>query len=145
MDRQTSGMDVRYSTDDYNRQAVDLVANGGRPAATVAAVVGLYPMFWPDGCGSMVPEVGNARWRRRPRGFRRFQRLTKRLRSPGCRGSVARCVWNATFSKVHFNLRRSTEVKFRVVEDCHNIWPIRELCPGSRHFACGTARVAYAP
>jgi transposase-like protein len=87
----------RSFTDDYKRQAVDLVASSGRSIGSVAKELGLRDSVlrrWVELRG-----LGGSRRRRRgaPPRRRRRRRRTTRQRSRGCSERTSGCAWSATF------------------------------------------------
>ena len=92
------GRQRRSFTDDYKRQAVDLVASSGRSIGSVAKELGLRDSVlrrWVELRGA-----GPASRRRRrgaPQRRRRCRRRTTRRRSLVCSERTSGCVWSATF------------------------------------------------
>ena len=91
------GRQRRSFTDDYKRQAVDLVASSGRSIGSVAKELGLRDSVlrrWVNCVG-----LGDSRRRRRgaPQRRRRCRRRTTRRRSRACSERTSGCVWSATF------------------------------------------------
>ena len=87
----------RSFTEEYKRQAVDLVASSGRSIRSVAKELGLRDSVlrrWVEQRG-----VGGSRRRRRgaPPRRRRCCRRTRRRRSPVCARRTNGCAWSATF------------------------------------------------
>ncbi len=87
----------RSFTDDYKRQAVDLVASSGRSVGSVAKELGLRDSVlrrWVEQRG-----LGGSRRRRRgaPQRRRRCRRRIKLRRFPVCNGKTSGCAWSATF------------------------------------------------
>jgi transposase-like protein len=87
----------RSFTDDYKRQAVDLVASSGRSIGSVAKELGLRDSVlrrWVEQRG-----LGESRRRRRgaPQRRRRRRRRTKPRRLPSCGMRTSGCVWKRTF------------------------------------------------
>jgi hypothetical protein len=78
----------RSFTDDYKRQAVDLMASSGRSIGSVALACAIRCC----GAGWNCVELGGSRWRRRGAPQRR------RRRSLVCSDRTNGCVWSATFS-----------------------------------------------
>ncbi|MCK1517539.1 transposase [Bradyrhizobium sp. 190] len=91
------GRQRRSFTDDYKRQAVDLVASSGRSIGSVAKKLGLRDSVC--GAGWNDVRLGASRRRRRgaPQRRRRCRRRTMRRRSPVCSGRTSGCAWSATF------------------------------------------------
>jgi len=91
------GRPRRSFTDDYKRQAVDLVASSGRSIGSVAKELGLRDSVlrrWVERMGS-----GASRRQRRgsPHSRRCCRRRTRLRRSPVCSRRTSGCGWSATF------------------------------------------------
>ena len=92
------GRQRRSFTDDYKRQAVDLVASSGRSIGSVAKELGLRDSVlrrWLEQRGAARLEPTAAA--RRPQRRRRCRRRTTRQRSPVCSERTSGCAWSATF------------------------------------------------
>ena len=91
------GRQRRSFTDDYKRQAVDLVASSGRSIGSVAKELGLRDSV----LRRWVELRGAGRGRRLRRGApqrrRRCRRRITRRRSRACSERTSGCVWSATF------------------------------------------------
>ena len=89
----------RSFTDDYKRQAVDLVASSGRSIGSVAKELGLRDSVLRRWVERKDVELGESRRRRRgaPPRRRRCRRRTTRQRSPVCSTRTNGCAWSATF------------------------------------------------
>ena len=91
------GRQRRSFTDDYKRQAVDLVASSGRSIGSWPRNLACAIQF----CGAGWSYVGLGESRRRRRGApqrrRRCRRRTTRRRSLVCSERTSGCVWSATF------------------------------------------------
>ncbi|XSC42652.1 transposase [Bradyrhizobium sp. RDT10] len=91
------GRQRRSFTDDYKRQAVDLVASSGRSIGSVAKELGLRDFVlrhWVERRGG-GREPTAAAWR--PQRRRRCRQRTTRQRSPVCSERTSGCAWSATF------------------------------------------------
>jgi transposase-like protein len=87
----------RSFTDDYKRQAVDLVASSGRSIGSVAKELGLRDSVlrrWVELRGAGREPTAAAR---RPQRRRRGRRRTTRPNFPVCSGRTNGCAWSATF------------------------------------------------
>src|SRR3984957_8157836 len=100
------GRQRRSFTDDYKRQAVDLVASSGRSIGSVAKELGLRDSVlrrWVEQRGTRRGATAAARGGGRrqrggaPRRGRRCRRRTTRRRSPVCSGKMSGCAWSAIF------------------------------------------------
>ena len=91
------GRQRRSFTDEYKRQAVDLVASSGRSVGSVAKEIGLPNAV----LRQWVEKVGGGGSRRQRHGARcrkrRCRRRTRPRRSPGCSGRTIGCEWSAIF------------------------------------------------
>jgi hypothetical protein len=87
----------RSFTDDYKRQAVDLVASSGRSIGSVARNLACAIPC----CGAGWSGVGLGETRRLRRGApqrrRRCRRRTTRRRLRACSERTSGCAWSATF------------------------------------------------
>ena len=123
------GRQRRSFTDDYKRQAVDLVASSGRSIGSVAKELGLRDF--------RVAAVGRATWGRTgadggvaaphdagdaavggPRGGDRPFAARERAAAHGAR----------YFKKVHCDLCWSSEMRFRFIEDRRADYPVTIMC-----------------
>jgi transposase-like protein len=91
------GRQRRSFTDDYKRQAVDLVVSSGRSMGSVAKELACAIRY----CGAGWNNVGLVGSRRRrcgaPQRRRRCRRRTTRQRSLVCSERTSGCAWSATF------------------------------------------------
>jgi transposase-like protein len=91
------GRQRRSFTDDYKRQAADLVASSGRSIGSVARELGLRDSVlrrWVLQRGARLePTAGRGAPQRR----RRRRRRTTLRRSLVCSGRTSGCAWSATF------------------------------------------------
>ena len=88
----------RSFTDDYKRQAVDLVASSGRLIGSVAKELGLRDSVlrrWVEQRGAARLEPTAAA--RRPTTQATVPSRTTRQRSPVCSERTSGCAWSATF------------------------------------------------
>jgi transposase-like protein len=91
------GRQRRSFTDNYKRQAVDLVASSGRSIGSVAKELGLRDSLlrrWVEQRGARREPTAR---RGAPRRRRRCRRRTTRRRSPVCSERTSGCAWSATF------------------------------------------------
>jgi transposase len=91
------GRQRRLFTDDYKRQAVDLVASSGRSIGSVAKELGLRDSVlrrWVELRGAGREPTAAAR---RPTTQATLRRRTTRRRSRACSERTSGCVWSATF------------------------------------------------
>ena len=91
------GRQRRSFTDDYKRQAVDLVASNGRSIGSVAKELGLRDSVlrrWVEQRGATREPTAAAR---RPTTRRRCRRRTTRRRSLVCSGRTSGYAWSAIF------------------------------------------------
>ena len=91
------GRQRRSFTDDYKRQAVDLVTSSGRSIGSVAKELGLRDSVlrrWVEQRGARLEP---RRRRGAPQRRRRCRRRIMRLRSPVCNERTSVCAWSATF------------------------------------------------
>ena len=87
----------RSFTDDYKRQAVDLVASSGRSIGSVAKELGLRDSVlqrWVELRGAGREPTAAAR---RPTTQATVPSRTTRQRSPVCSERTSGCAWSATF------------------------------------------------
>jgi transposase-like protein len=87
----------RSFTEDYKRQAVDLVASSGRSVGSVAKELGLRDSVlrrWVERRGARREPAAASR---RPTTRRRCRRRITRLRLPVWSGRTSGCAWSATF------------------------------------------------
>ncbi len=76
----------RSFTEEYKRQAVELVVSSGRSITSVAKELGLRDSV-----------LRRWVWRGAPSRMRRRRRRTRPRRSHGCGRRTSGCGWNATF------------------------------------------------
>jgi transposase-like protein len=91
------GRQRRSFTDDYKRQAVDLVASSGRSIGSVAKELGLRDSVlrrWVEQRGTGLEPTAR---RGAPQRRRRCRRRTTRRRSLACSERTSGCAWSATF------------------------------------------------
>jgi transposase-like protein len=87
----------RSFTDDYKRQAVDLVASSGRSVWSVAKELGLRDSVLRRWWSNVGPGASRRRRCGAPLRKRRCRRRIKQPRSPACNGRTSGCAWSATF------------------------------------------------
>ena len=91
------GRQRRSFTDDYKRQAVDLVTSSGRSIGSVAKELGLRNSVlrrWVELRGAGREPTAAAR---RPQRRRRCRRRTTRRKSLVCSERTSVCAWSAIF------------------------------------------------
>ena len=87
----------RSFTDDYKRQAVDLVASSGRSIGSVAKELGLRDSVlrrWVEQRGARREPTAASR---RPTTQATLPSADTRRRSPVCSERTSGCAWSATF------------------------------------------------
>ncbi|MBR0939315.1 transposase [Bradyrhizobium jicamae] len=91
------GRQRRSFTDDYKRQAVDLVASSGRSIGSVAKELGLRDSVLRRWVLQRGPGWSRRRRRGAPQRRRRCRRRTTRRRLLVCSGRTSGYAWSATF------------------------------------------------
>ncbi|RKJ98013.1 IS3 family transposase, partial [Pseudoroseomonas wenyumeiae] len=131
MDQQATRTKPRSYTEDYKRQVVDLVVSSGRTPTAVAGEVGLHPTLlcrWVRqyGVGAAKAEAPVIVSSLKPLPVPTADQAAEiaRLRRECDRLRMERDI----LKKFHFDLRGSPEMKFRMVEDCRDAWPVQQLC-----------------
>ena len=89
------GRQRRSFTDDYKRQAVDLVASSARSIGSVAKELGLRDWCCDGGWSSVEPGWSRLRRRGAPQRKRRYRRRTTRRRLLVCSERTNGCAWSA--------------------------------------------------
>lgn len=123
------GRQRRSFTDDYKRQAVDLVASSGRSIGSVARELGLRDSVlrrWVEQRGARLePTAATRRPTTQatlpsggPRGGDRAFAAGERAAAHGAR----------YFKKVHCDLCWSSEMRFRFIEDRRADYPVTIMC-----------------
>ena len=107
------GRQRRSFTDDYKRQAVDLVASSGRSVGSVAKELGLRDSALRRWSSNVGPGWSRRRRRGAPQRRRRCRRRTTRRRSFVCSERTSDCAWSVTFKKADRDLCWSSEMRFR--------------------------------
>ena len=112
----------RHFTDEFKREAVALLVSSGRPLSRIASELGLSP--------SMLPNWRNGSATDPAAELSRLRRENDRLRTErdilkkGCGGLLG-----------------TADMRFRLIEDHREIWPVRVMC-GAERVAVGLLRVA---
>ncbi|MBR0801707.1 transposase [Bradyrhizobium jicamae] len=91
------GRQRRSFTDDYKRQAVDLVASSGRLIGSVAKELGLGDSVLRRWVLQRGARLDRRRRRGAPQRRRRCRRRTTRRRLLVCSGRTSGYAWSATF------------------------------------------------
>ena len=133
MDQQATRTKPCSSTEDYERQVVDLVISGGRTATSVTGEAGLHPRLLRRWVRQHGTPAGKAE-APRPAAASSLKRVPGSDGRPGQRDRAAAARVRPAahgaghFNKLQFDLRGTAEMKFRMIEDCRDAWPVQVLC-----------------
>ena len=123
------GQERRHYTDEFKTEAVALLASSGRPLVQIAGDLGLSPSMLRNWAAQLAqspgrrahggggdPETGSA-FRSGPGGGDFPASPRERAPAPGARH----------FKKGYGHLLGSAEMRFRLIEDQRDVWPVRVM------------------
>ena len=136
------GQERRHFTDEFKTEAVALLASSGRPLIQIASELGISPSMlrnWRNRsigghAGSAPHPIAGLGCTFRPGPGGRDLPASPRERSAahGARH----------FKKSCGHLLGTAEMRFRLIEDQRDVWPVRVMCDALERVAVGLLRVA---
>ena len=137
------GRERGHFRDEFKQEAIALLAGSGwRLVRDCRRAGGLALDAAATGA---IAREDSMRGRRCPRNRRRpcLALRTRRQRSPGLAARITARAWSATFQeRLWRSSRGSAEMRFRLIEDQRDVWPVRVLCDALGVSPSGYIRLA---